>query len=318
MNDILVNGWFWDRLDTGFGQYVNALLRHWPYTAQEDALRLHLLAPREHTSESLRDDAFSREGLVLHRVSPGSLPRALAKVWWEQVTVPRWGRKLQACLVWHPYWTASLWQPQPQVTTIHDAIPALLSAYRSTARQKLYLRLVTAATRRTRQILTVSKAAGQDLEEQLGLAQRHVSVISNGVAPRGIPCASVVARLRRQHSLPDRFFLYLGSFERRKNVATLLKAFAVFRQKGGDPAMALVLAGRLPARDTRVLQDPRPVIAELGLESHVRLLHYVTEAEKAALYDMATALVFPGLYEGFGLMVAEAMQAGTPVITSSH
>jgi len=316
MGDILVNGWFWNRWDTGSGQYLTALLRHWPRTKQEDTPRIHLLVPRRNHGEAVRGPEFAGEDLVLHRAGLGRLPPALAKVWWEQITVPRWGRKLGADLVWHPYWTASLWQPPPQVATIHDVIPAVLPAYRATARQKLYLRLITAATRRTRHVLTVSQAAGRDLEEQLGLARGHISVVPNGVSRYVAPPAAVAAHLRRQHDLPARFFLYVGSFERRKNVAAVLRAFAVFRRQKGDSDMVLVLAGRLPPRDTLVLQDPRPLIAELGLASHVRLLNYVSEAEKAALYGMATALVFPGLYEGFGLMVAEAMQAGTPVITS--
>ncbi len=317
MSDILVNGWFWERWDTGFGQYVHALLQHWPHTGQADAPRLHLLVPGRDPAAAPQT-AVSGPNLVWHRANPGRLPPVLAKVWWEQITVPRWGRKLGASLVWHPYWTASLWQPPPQVTTIHDAIPAVLPAYRAAARQKLYLHLITVATRRTRHVITVSQAAGQDLEAQLGLARRHISVVPNGISHYAPPSATVAEHLRRQHNLPARFFLYLGSFERRKNVATLLRAFAVFRRKGGDPDMALVLAGRLPARDTRVLQDPRPLIAELGLEPCVRLPGYVSEEEKGALYAMATALVFPGLYEGFGLMVAEAMQTGTPVITSRH
>ena len=316
MGDILVNGWFWDRWDTGSGQYIHALLRHWPHAEPGHAPRIHLLVPQRHHDEVVRDDELSETGVILHRARLGGLSPALAKVWWEQVTVPRWGQKLQVRLVWHPYWTASLWQPQPQVTTIHDMIPALFPAYRATAKQKLYLRLVTVATRRAGQALTVSHAAGKDLEEQLGLPRDHIAVVLNGVAAPEMPSAAVTAALRRRHELPDRFFLYLGSFERRKNVATLLKAFARFRKQGGDPHMALVLAGRLPTHDTRVLQDPRPLIGKLDLESHVRLLGYMTEEEKTALYAMATAFVFPGLYEGFGLMIVEAMQAGTPVITS--
>lgn len=313
MKDILVNGWFWDRLDSGSGQYVNALLRHWPQLEQNGSPHLHLLVP-----DSVQRWDFPAENMTLHKASRGHLPAAMAKIWWEQATVPLWGRKLGVGLVWHPYWTASLWQPQPQLTTVHDMIPALLPAYRAALRQKLYLYLVTAATRRIHHILTVSKAASKDLEEQLGLAKERISVVLNGVALPEISLREKTDAILHKHQLPERYFLYLGSFERRKNVSALLKAFALFRQRGGDPDMILVLAGRLPTRDTLVLQDPRPLIEELGLGPHVRVLGYVSEDEKAALYAKATAFVFPGLYEGFGFMVAEAMQAGTPVITSSH
>ena len=318
MGNILVNGWFWDHLDTGSGQYVNALIRHWPHAEEGNDPHIHLLVPkRAHGDESLGQE-FSASGPVLHSAKLVNLPLALAKVWWEQVTVPYWAQKMGASLVWHPYWTASLWQPLPQVTTIHDVIPALLPAYRTATRQKLYLRLVTAATRRTSQIVTVSRASSRDIVEQLGLPRQCISVVPNGVGPHQVPPFSLSEYVRRQHNIPARFFLYLGSFERRKNVATLLKAFALFRKKGGDPEMVLVLAGRLPVQDTLVLQDPRPLIEELALGPFVRIFNFPTEEEKAALYELATVFVFPSLYEGFGLMVAEAMRAGTPVITSSH
>lgn len=313
MSDILVNGWFWDRLDSGSGQYVNALLHHWPQPGLEDKTHIHLLVP-----EPIQDRELPAPNMTLHRASKGHLPAALAKIKWEQFTVPRWGRQLGVRLVWHPYWTASFWQPQPQLTTVHDVIPALLPAYRAAARQRLYIGLVTAATRRVRHVLTVSESAGKDLEEHLGLPRDRISVVHNGVAAPEDSSAREAETVLRDLNLPGRYFLYLGSFERRKNVAVLLNSFAAFRQQGGDPEMNLVLAGRLPTRDTLVLQDPRPRIQELGLSSHVRLLGYVTEEEKAALYVKATAFVFPGKYEGFGLMVAEAMQAGTPVITSKH
>ena len=318
MGTILVNGWFWDRWDTGSGQYLNALIRHWPHAIQGKGPHIHLLVPKRAHGDVRLDQKPLSTGPVLHSANLGRLPQALAKVWWEQVTVPYWAQKLGASVVWNPYWTASLWQPQPQVTTIHDVIPALLPAYRAATRQKLYLRLVTAATRRIRHILTVSQATSQDIEEHLGLPRKCISVVSNGVEPHEVPPLSVAESLRREHNLPARFFLYLGSFERRKNVATLLKAFALFRRNGGDPEMVLVLAGKLPVQETLVLQDPRPLIEELHLGRFVRIVNFPTEEEKAALYELATVFVFPGLYEGFGLMVAEAMQSGTPVITSGH
>ncbi len=73
---------------------------------------------------------------------------------------------------------------------------------------------------------------------------------------------------------------------------------------------------KLPACDTAVLQHPGPIIEALNLDDAVLVLGRVSEQQKAALYQQALAYVFPGLYEGFGLMIVEAMQAGVPVITS--
>ena len=80
--------------------------------------------------------------------------------------------------------------------------------------------------------------------------------------------------------------------------------------------MKLVLAGRLPGVPSAFFPDPKTVAAELELGDQVLTIGWVDEADKAALYGLAAAFVFPSLYEGFGMMVLEAMQAGTPVITS--
>lgn len=313
MAEILINGWFWQRKDTGSGQYLHALLRHWPVDRDGRDLRPHLLIPAQ---VDLAEEADAYPCVSFIERPAQASASGVAKVWWEQHVVPATARRMGADLIWHPYWTAALRQPCPQIITVHDVIPAQLPAYRKSPRQRLYLQLVEAATRRAAHVLTVSQAAGKDIREQLGLPRERVSVVLNGMQDLPAPHPHTADRLRRRHRLPERFFLYLGSFERRKNVAGILQAYALYRRQGGDGSVMLVLAGRLPEANTLALEDPRPLIRDLELEPWVRVTGYVTEEEKAALYGMAAALVFPGLYEGFGLMVAEAMQAGLPVITS--
>ena len=89
-----------------------------------------------------------------------------------------------------------------------------------------------------------------------------------------------------------------------------------YLDQGGDPAIKLVLAGVLPTHDSAFAPDPRRIIAELGLGDQVHCCGWVDEADKPALYALSSGFIFPSLYEGFGMMVLEAMAAGTPVITS--
>jgi glycosyltransferase involved in cell wall biosynthesis len=124
--------------------------------------------------------------------------------------------------------------------------------------------------------------------------------------------------VRARYRLPERYFLYLGSFEVRKNVRNILLAYRRYLDRGGDPAVALVIAGQLPARHTAFAPDPQKIAAELNLQDQVRFCGWVAEKDKPALYVLATAYLFPSLYEGFGMMLLEAMQAGAPVITSGH
>lgn len=95
----------------------------------------------------------------------------------------------------------------------------------------------------------------------------------------------------------------------RKNVETLLHAYARYLALGGDPTVKLVLAaGCLPwTVPSRLI--PRPLVAALGIGNRVHCCGWVDEADKPGLYALATAYLFPSLYEGFGMTVLEAMQA---------
>ncbi len=139
-------------------------------------------------------------------------------------------------------------------------------------------------------------------------------------------------RVREKYQLPERFILYLGGFDVRKNVPRLVRAYARFlrvqdrvsdfgglpRPPKSDEAPFLVIAGRLPAADTEFTPDPRRIVAEEGIANRVQFTGWVDEADKPALYSLASAFVFPSLYEGFGLPVAEAAACGTPVLTSNR
>jgi glycosyltransferase involved in cell wall biosynthesis len=130
--------------------------------------------------------------------------------------------------------------------------------------------------------------------------------------------------IRQKYGLPESYLLYLGGFDQRKNVPTLLKAFA---QLAKDSRAFLVVAGRLPeygldlaiqAKRSDFFPDPRPIVQELGIGERVVFTGWVPEEDKPALYSGARALVFPSLYEGFGLPPLEALACGTPVIASNR
>ena len=90
------------------------------------------------------------------------------------------------------------------------------------------------------------------------------------------------------------------------------------RPQKSDDVPSLVIAGKLPAADTQFTPDPRRLAAEEGIADQVQFTGWVDEADKPALYSLASVFVFPSLYEGFGLPVAEAAACGTPVLTSNR
>ncbi len=310
---IVINGWFRGQLTTGSGQYLEQLLNHLP--AQAPQIQWTLLWPHS-ADEALPSSTPANVTIQPIRLPP--LPKNLAKLWWEQVTVPRWANRLRADRLWVPYWAAPYWQPVPVTVTVHDLIPLLLPGYRGGRMQRLYTWLVSQSARRAAAIITVSAASKRDLVHHLQVPPERVQVVYHGpnlIASDALT-AETLAAVRQKFQVPARFFLYVGGFDQRKNVRGILHAYARYLAKGGDPAVRLVIAGRLPATDSAFAPDPQKIAAALGLQGQVHYCGFVDEIEKAALYQLATAYLFPSFYEGFGMMVLEAMGAGTPVITS--
>ncbi len=119
--------------------------------------------------------------------------------------------------------------------------------------------------------------------------------------------------LKREGLKKDKFLLFTSTVEGRKNVARLIKAYAMIH---GEIDMPLVIVGA-PGHGFDEIEEAHKSLPK-NVQKDVRFLGYVTEADKFQLFDNAFAFVLPSLYEGMGLMLIEAMQADTPIITSSR
>lgn len=315
---IAINGWMTGRLTSGSGQYLAHLLDWLPRIAP--ANKITLLKPvHPALGDAMLEQCRRRWPQV--EVLTVRLPRVseqVAKLWWEQVAVPWTARRAGADVLFIPYWAAPFWQPLPTVVTIHDLIPLLLPDYRGGPLQRAYTHLVVQTARRSAAILTVSEAAARDVITHLRAPAARVHVVHHGPNQEGVAVhdAAEQKRVKERYRLPDRFFLYLGGFDARKNLRGVIEGYARYRARGGDPHVKLVLAGALPAQDTPFFPDPQRLAREAGCAADVYCCGWVEEADKPALYALATAFIFPSFYEGFGMMVLEAMQAGAPVVTS--
>ncbi|MBK8049987.1 MAG: glycosyltransferase family 4 protein [Anaerolineales bacterium] len=312
---IVINGWFAGDFASGSGQYTDHLLEWLPRIAPQT--RFLLLLPASH-SITQQEAAARWPGVepVFETLPP--LPANVAKLWWEQVIAPRATGRLHGDVLWVPYWAGPWRSPAPVVVTIHDLIPLLLPAYRGGMLQRGYTRLVSATVRRATAIIAVSEASKRDIVEQLGIPASQVWAVHHGPNQEGHSGAVQAASssVREKYGLPAHYFLYLGGFDVRKNVKSTIAAYRRYLDRGGDPEIKLVIAGKLPGESSEFFPDPRLAAQRAGVESAVFFCGWIDEADKPALYALATAYIFPSLYEGFGMMVLEAMQAGTPVITS--
>jgi len=160
-------------------------------------------------------------------------------------------------------------------------------------------------------VVTISESSRRDALNHYPFAGFKLHVIYGGVNPRfhRVTDPARLDALRRHYQLPDRFVLYVGTLEPRKNLPTLLQAF----QQAALDGVQLVIAGKRGW----LYGDTLAQIQNLGLTPKVRELGFVPEGDLPGLYTLAEVFAFPSLYEGFGLPVLEALACGTPVIASN-
>jgi len=315
---VAINAWFLGQETTGSGQYLAHLLPKLSELAPGD--EFVLIASHEAQLAGGESRIANCELRVVNCALCGRSEN-LAKVWFEQVGFPRACRRLGVDLAHVPYWGSPLFPAVPTVVTVHDLIPLLLPAYRGGPLVRLYTRLVAGSARRAGAVLTDSVASQRDIVHHLRIPSERVYPVLLAADERFRPVEDpeALSAIRERYALPERYLLYLGGFDWRKNVPTILRAFAELgeQQAAGDP-IRLVVAGRLPARNTAFFPDPRWIAQELGIEGRVIFTGWVPDEDKPALYSAALAFVFPSWYEGFGLPPLEAMACGTPVIASDR
>ena len=202
------------------------------------------------------------------------------------------------------------------VVTIHDIIHLLYPQFLPSRAALFYARvMIRRALVRADRIITVSYSSKRDLVDYFGIAPSRVEVIYNGVSPRFRPDVPEEERRRvaDKHGLPRPYLLFLGGEKPHKNAQNVVRAFAEARRRRPDLPHALVLAGPMPRNPARI----DALIAALDVGSSILRPGRIPEEDLPGLFAGADVLLYPTLYEGFGLPVVEAMACGTPVLTSS-
>jgi len=196
----------------------------------------------------------------------------------------------------------------PAVITIHD-----LAIYRNRrwfpGGQSLSTRFVVPrSVLRADIVIAVSEYTAQDIVEVFGVDRARIEVVPHGVSPRFHPMsADERADARARLNLPERFILFVGTVEPRKNLDTLLDAWVLMRDRPD-----LVVVGSWGW----LYESIKEKMSRLGPRLHH--LDAVDPDELPAIYNLARALAHPAWYEGFGLPPLEAMACGTPVVVSDR
>ena len=238
------------------------------------------------------------------------------RIVWEQLTLPALIRQRHIDVLHSPVNVLPQLLPQhcAGVVTLHDLaflrFPDVLSRSK-----RLYHRMFTVRSiRRATMVITVSNSTSQDAVELAGVPGEQVQTVYPCIDARfsDVSRDEELQNFREKHSLTSGYILYLGTLEPRKNITTLIEAYAQLR-KTHAIGEKLVLAGGKGWLYDSIFER----VQQLGLTSEVLFAGYVEDSEQALWYRAASVFAYPSLYEGFGIPVAEALACGTPVVTSN-
>ena len=286
-NSLLINLSFLTPEPTGIGTYAANLFP-----------QLQKLEPTLLASGQIDDYACYQisENLTPDRGPKGQINRLI----WTQFELPKIYQKLQSNLIFCPIPEAPLYSGCRYVVTVHDLIP--LRFPQRFSRLTAYFRYyIPQVLRQAEHIICDSEATALDVAKFFQIPPQKMTAI---------PLACDNLNFRYLDLPAKNYFLYTGRHDPYKNLERLIAAFASLADRTN---YELWLAGPPNAYTPQLIAQ----VEHLGLQSSIKFLGYVPYSELPVLMNQAIALVFPTLWEGFGLPILEAMACGTPVITSN-
>lgn len=237
-------------------------------------------------------------------------PSPLAKWWWEFYgvrRVPKDVELLHIPFMAHPEARLAV----PTVTTVHDLIPYRLDSYRKSVKEQRYFAHVERALPMADRLVAISNATRDDLAEFFPALVERTVVIGNAVHPayfEELSAEQIGLVARRYGFRRHPRILYVGGYDERKNVGTLIRAIKIVFQTRRDGELILV-----GAKDNLFV---RRQVADNDLEPRVVVTPFVSRAELVAMFNSADLFVYPSRFEGFGMPPAQAMAVGVPVVAS--
>jgi glycosyltransferase involved in cell wall biosynthesis len=248
------------------------------------------------------------------QIKKRKLPRQIFEHFWLNFTLPKLIRKLEIDIFYTPYVFVPLRKRNwINIIVIHDALTKACKEYYTFHYRKYMDILVPLSIKRSDAIITVSKSAMQDIIKYYNVNATKIDFIYHWIEDAFRPLSlseNERESLLKKYSLPEKFILFVGVLEERKNISGIIEISDILKSKGVD--IKFVLVGR-PGFGYKEMQKKFSTRMD-------RIIHLenLSDKELILIYNLATIFLFPSHYEGFGLPVLEAMKCGLPVLTSDN
>lgn len=262
-------------------------------------------------------DSAQLEGLPHDRVEWVSTASPLRSGWrrvvWEQLRLPALLPRYEVQVFFSPAFALPLSWKGRGVVVVHDlnfeVSPQTIHPVR-----RIYLQQITRrSVHNAAAVVAISQATANEVIQRYQVPEQKVRVIPYGLDATFTPehASQLEAQCRRLYQLPERFLLFVGTLEPRKNLLRLLEGYAIAHREVSLPPLLLVGA---PGWQHHRIQQRA---CDLGIAERIQFAGYIPREHLPGVYAAATALLYPSLYEGFGLPPLEAMGCGTPVLASN-
>jgi|694.fasta_scaffold01495_23 glycosyltransferase involved in cell wall biosynthesis len=296
---LMINGYFLAKPKTGMGQYLLQILLH-----QKWDLEIIILIP-----EYLRKEVEYLPKSIIQSIQYiqtfYSRNDLLAQMIWEKFYFTREVNIQKADIVWSPHPTISTIHNIKHIMTLHDVIYWRFPLYIPNWRVRLYVAFLRQSILKASQIITVSKFSAKEIENIFNISSKNIPIIYNSSPKIYVKNINPI--------LKEKYIFYEGGLDMRKNLSKLIQAFSLISNKYKD--VNLCIAGKY--FDSPIIPNLPDLIKQYNLQDRVKLLGYISDKDMLSYIKYAETLVYPSLYEGFGIPILEGFSLGTPVITSN-
>jgi glycosyltransferase involved in cell wall biosynthesis len=296
---LIINGYFLAKPKTGMGQYLLNILLH-----QKWSFKILILIP-----EYLKDNTKNLPKSISKKVKyiPFWYKRndLLAQMIWEMFIFPKEVQKERTDIVWSPHPTISNIPNSRHIMTVHDVIYWKFPEYIPNWKVKLYVKLLKKSIFKANKITTISQFSAKEIEDIFNIKSKYIPVIS--------PSSPKISSSNISPLSKSQYIFYEGGLDFRKNVPKLIEAFNLIVNK--YPNLNLYIAGNY--FNSPIIPNIPDIIKKYNLQDRVKLLGYISDEDMINYIKYAEFLIYPSLYEGFGIPILEGFSLKTPVITSN-